>query len=279
MKRKIISIDENKCTGCGFCVPDCPEGALQIIDGKARLVSDLFCDGLGACLGTCPEGAITIEERDAEPYNERRVMENIILQGESVIKAHLAHLKDHGQQEYYHEARACLREKGISIPGETGYDKSKHVSPHSSDDGCPGARVMTIENKAERVNACNMSSVSRLGQWPVQLMLVPPAAPYFQGTDLLITADCVPFAYAGFHEDLLKGKIVLVGCPKLDDSDLYREKLTEIVTSNEIRSLTVAHMEVPCCFGLVQLVRDAVNVSGKSVPFEDVVIGINGGRQ
>jgi len=214
-KRKIIKIDEEKCNGCGLCIPNCPEGALQIIDGKARLISDLFCDGLGACIGHCPEGAINIEEREAQPYDEKKVTE---------------HMKS------------------------------------SKDSQCPGSKVMHFKGK------------SQLRQWPVQIMLVPPNAPYFNNADLLIAADCVPFAYADFHEELLKGKVLLVGCPKLDDANFYQEKLTQVFKNNDIKSVTCAHMEVPCCFGMINVIKTAISASGKEIPFEDINIGIKGQR-
>lgn len=180
-KRKIININEEKCNGCGLCIPNCHEGALQIINGKAKLVNESFCDGLGACIGYCPQGAITVEDRETK-------------------------------------------------------------------------------------------------QWPVQLMLVPASAPYLNDADLLIAADCVPFVYAGFHEDLLKGKILLVGCPKFDTLELYQDKITRILKNNKINSVTYAHMEVPCCFGLINIIKTAILESGKDMPFKEAVISIRGER-
>jgi len=269
--RDIIKIDENACTGCGLCVPNCPEGALQIIDGKARLVSDLFCDGLGACIGHCPEGAITVEKREAEPYDEKKVMENIVKQGDNTIKAHLEHLKSHGAMDFYNEAIEFLKERGITIPAE--------LSPASKVHTCPGSAVLdfTDTNSQEKVtNESKENRFSQLRQWPVQLMLVPITAPYFDDAELVITADCVPFSYAGFHEDFLKGKIVLVGCPKLDDAEFYKNKLTEIFRENNIRSVTCLHMEVPCCHGLVKIVQSALEKSGKIIPFAHVEISVKG---
>jgi NAD-dependent dihydropyrimidine dehydrogenase PreA subunit len=274
-KRKIIQINGEKCDGCGLCIPNCPEGALRIIDGKARLISDLFCDGLGACIGHCPRGAITIEERDAEPYDERRVMENIIKQGKNVIKAHLSHLKDHNQTEYFKQAFELLKEKGVKDP--LGEETKKEVSPHSS--GCPGSRMMDFRAKRPAGDDKSAGKTeSQLRQWPVQTHLVPAFAPYLQDADLLISADCVPFAYADFHRDLLKGRILLIGCPKLDDLVSYEKKLREIFQNNRIRAVTYAHMEVPCCFGLIDIIKAAISASGKDTPFEEVTIGINGGR-
>jgi len=275
-KRKIIRIDQDKCNGCGLCIPNCPEGALQIIDGKARLISDLFCDGLGACIGHCPEGAITVEERDSQEYDERKVMINIIKQGKNVIKAHLEHLKDHNQNQYLKQAIEVLKEKGIENPLAED-DKTKHQVNHFS--GCPDSRMMDF-SKAELENKTKAATgqASELRQWPVQIMLVPPFTPYLNNADLLIAADCVPFAYADFHADLLKDKVLLVGCPKLDDITVYEEKFTQILKQNNIKSITYAHMEVPCCFGMVAVIKSAIEASNKNVLFKEVVISIQGER-
>lgn len=227
-----------------MCIPNCPEGAIQIIDNKARLVSDLFCDGLGACLGHCPQGAISIVEREAEEYSEARVMENIVKQGENTIIAHLKHLKEHSQGEYLQQALDFLKKKKINV----GFEQEKQNTP-----GSPPSR-----------------------QWPIQLMLVPAQAPYLQDADILIAADCVAFAYADFHEGLLKGRALLVGCPKLDDTAIYEEKLDRIFKSNDIKSVTYAHMEVPCCFGLVSIIRSAIQESGKKIPFKEIIVSISG---
>lgn len=265
--RKIIKIDENKCNGCKKCIPNCPEGAIQIIDGKARLISDLFCDGLGACLGFCPQGAITIEERQAQAYDERKVMANIVKQGKNVIKAHLEHLKIHQQEGFLRQALEYLKEQKIEIPQQEPC-------------GCPGARMMDFRKKepGEGVVKKVVSGESELRQWPVQIMLVPVLAPYLNDADLLIAADCVPFAYADFHQDLLKDKILLVGCPKLDDLEIYQEKFSQILKGNQIRSIVYAHMEVPCCFGLVEIIKKAISQSGKDVPFKEAIISIQGER-
>ena len=287
MKRQIITIDEDRCTGCSECIPNCPEGALRIIDGKARLISDLFCDGLGACIGHCPEGAITTETREAHAYDESKVMENIVRQGPNVIAAHLAHLKDHAQDEYFREALAYLVEHDVEIPAEflePSCRCGEMNEPKAQPAGCPGSRVMEFDappaspdpTSRERDGAHRSS---RLRTWPVQIMLVPPQAPFLDGADILIAADCVPFAYADFHETLLAGRVLLVGCPKLDDAALYREKLTEMFRRNDVRSVTVAHMEVPCCFGMVKLVESAIEGSGKSIPFMTVMIGVKGERR
>jgi len=271
-KRKIITIDEKKCNGCALCIPNCPEGAIQVIDGKARLISDLFCDGLGACLGHCPQGAISMEEREAVAYDEKKVMANIVRQGASVIKAHLRHLKEHNETVYLKQAMDYLREKKIKIPEEGScHHKSRVVT------GCPGSKPIDLRKPQDNKDTgINIRLNSELAQWPVQLRLVPVQAPYFQGADLLIAADCLPFAYANFHQDLLKNKILLVGCPKLDDLDLYQEKLKAIFKKNDIKSVTYAHMEVPCCFGLVPVIQEALGSAGKKIPFQDITITIKG---
>lgn len=234
-KRKIVKIDEEKCTGCGLCIPNCAEGALQIINGKAKLLSEKFCDGLGACLGHCPEDAITIIEREAEGFDEKAV--KVHLQKQSQPKP--------GLQPVFMK--------------------------------CPSSRPMQFNISKSRIDPTPSSlSASQLTQWPVQLNLVPIHAPYFQDADLLISADCVPFAYANFHQDFLKGKTVVVGCPKLDDIQFYKEKLTEIFRTNSIKSITVLYMEVPCCFGLVKATEDALAASGKDILFKKVRIAIRG---
>ncbi|OPY30322.1 MAG: Heterodisulfide reductase subunit A-like protein [Methanocella sp. PtaU1.Bin125] len=276
MKRKIISIDEDKCTGCGQCIPDCPEGAIQLIDGKARLISDLFCDGLGACIGTCPEGAISVVEREAEPYDEKKVMENIVRQGPLVIKAHLEHLASHGQKELYDQAVEYLKERKIRIPGERHPGRQLQHAPGAA---CPGTMARSIPRAGPSAVGRPLSekAESELRQWPVQLSLLNPAATYFDNADLLIAADCVPFAYAGFHTELLRGKIVIIFCPKLDaDIDGYVAKLTEIFKGHEIKSITVAHMEVPCCNGVRYVVDRALERAAKKIPVSEKTITIQG---
>jgi ferredoxin len=268
--REIIKIDEDLCTGCNECIPNCPEGALQIIDNKAMMLSDLFCDGLGACIGHCPEGAITIEEREAEEYDEKRVMENVVKQGPNVIKAHLEHMKEHGQTEYLNQAIEYLEENDIEVP--EGFKEEENTASLAC--GCPGTVVKEITISCG--DDTGPKPTSQLGNWPVQIMLVPPNAPYLQGASLLIAADCTAFACASLHQDFIKGKVALVGCPKLDDSEFYVEKLTEMFKLNDLKDVTVVHMEVPCCFGLKQLVSEAVSRSGKDLPVTFQIIGING---
>ncbi len=274
LKRKIVRIDEEKCDGCGLCIPNCYEGALQIIDGKARLISDLFCDGLGNCLGHCPRNAITIEEREAEPYNERKVMESIVKQGENVIKAHLEHLKDHNETRFLKEALEYLEEKGMKNPLEEEKMENKTIEIPC---GCPGAAIRELKNEQSDIKDTNQQSALR--QWPVQLNLLPPYAPFFDNSHLLVAADCVPFACANFHAKLLNGKSLVIGCPKLDDIESYQEKLTEIFKSNNVKSVTVAIMEVPCCYGLYSTVDQAIKDSKKNIPLIKEVIGVGGDLQ
>jgi ferredoxin len=280
MKRTIISIDEEKCTGCGECIPDCPEGALQLIEGKARLVSDLFCDGLGACIGTCPEGAISVIEREAGAYDERAVMENIARQGSPVIKAHLEHLIGHGERKLYNEAIEYLIENTIAIPDHDNTVRQPGPSlPHKNPfAGCPGAGERSIERTPPAGSPGKAGALeSELRQWPVQLRLLNPAAEYFENADLLIVANCVPFAFADFHAEFLRGKIVIIFCPKLDaDIDEYIDKLAAIFSLHAIRSITVVHMEVPCCSGTTSVVEKALEKSGKTIPVTDKTITIQG---
>ena len=274
MKRKIIVIDEAKCNGCGECIPNCPEGALQIIDGKARLVSDLFCDGLGACIGECPVGAIAVEEREAEPYDEARVIVNVAKGGPNVIKAHLKHLKDHNETEYYNQAIECLKEKNIEIP-----ELHEKTIPFA----CPGMKI--VDNNKEIPQpplekgdyAAAENRPSELRQWPTQLHLLNPQASYFQEADLLVAADCVPFALNNFHGKFLKGKTLLHFCPKLDNSyDQYVKKLVQIFSLNNIKSVTLVRMEVPCCGGTLAIVKSAMEKSGKNFPINDIIISLDG---
>ena len=299
MKRKIIKIDEEKCTGCGLCIPDCPEGALQLIDGKARLISDLFCDGLGACIGTCPEGAIEVEEREAEEYDECRVMENVVRQGKNVIKAHLKHLKDHGQDEFLTQALDFLKKNHFEIPEEFQQKKAlKHPLPkmgcpgammmdftkNENDSktpaftGCPGSMMQDLTSDSEATTAVSAApQKSQLRQWPVQLQLLNPRAPYFKNSHLLIAADCVPFTYPNFHQRFLKDKILVVFCPKLDKTiPEYVEKLAEIFKTQNIQSITLVHMEVPCCFGVERVIQKALQTAGKNIIIKDYTISIKG---
>ena len=268
VKREIINIDEERCNGCGLCVPNCPEGALQIIDGKARLVSDLFCDGLGACIGNCPEGAIFVEEREAEEYDEGKVMENIVKQGKNTIKAHLQHLKDHGADKYLKQAKDCLQERGIE-------DQTKE-SIHAHGASCPGSRIMEFSKEEKSVTEEGKRS-SQLRQWPIQLHLLSPNAPYFIGKDVLLAADCTAFSIGDFHKDFLKGKTLAIACPKLDSGrDIYVEKIRKMIDEAKINTLTVLVMEVPCCSGLLQIAKKALDSATRKIPIKLIVVGIKG---
>ncbi len=269
MEREIIHIDEEKCNGCGLCIPNCPEGALQVIDHKVRLISDLFCDGLGACVGHCPEDAITVEVREAEPYDERKVMENIVKQGKNTIVAHLKHLKEHGEEGFLNEALNVLKEKDIDL------DLSVLEPPAHS--ACPGARAMELHrSKGDDVSE-EGHRPSELSHWPVQLHLIPPMAPHFRGTDVLLSADCVAYSFGDFHKDLLKGRTLTIACPKLDQGqDIYADKLTALIDHAEIASLTVAIMEVPCCRGLLMLAQKAASQAERKIPITLKVVGIGG---
>ncbi len=263
--RQIIHIDHVKCNGCGECIPDCPEGALQIIDDKAHLISDIFCDGLGACIGTCPQGAISTIEREAEEYDERVTMENIVKAGPNVIKAHLKHLKDHAQTRYFNIAVEVLEEKGISLP-----DMDEEAPC-----GCPGTEMTVIEAPHD-VGSGDGDLPSALRQWPVQIHLLHPKAPFFDNSHLLLLADCVAAANPNLHSQLIHGKTVAMGCPKLDDSGAYIEKLSEIIKQNRIKSVTVATMEVPCCGGMIRIAEEAITLSGKDTPLIKEMISIKG---
>ena len=232
--RKIIHIDEEKCNGCGLCADACHEGAIDIIDGKAKLVRENFCDGFGDCLPGCPTGAISFEEREAPEYDE-----------DAVRKA-----KEKKMEAMKHE---------------------HHVG------GCPGSRMMKFnrDDPQQEGEGATSKSVSRLNQWPCQIKLVPTQAPFFDGAKLLIAADCTAYAYANMHEDFMKGKITIIGCPKLDDVD-YSQKLTEIIRDNDIKSVTIIRMEVPCCGGLQRAAENALKASGKFIPWQVVTISREG---
>ncbi len=273
MKRKIIKIDHEKCTGCGLCIPGCPEGAMQMIDGKARLVSDLFCDGLGACIGNCPAGAITIEEREAEKYDERRVMENIVKQGKNVIRAHLEHLRKHRQEDYLHQAMLFLKDKQIDISTE-GEDKCNGGSIGHS--GCPGSQSMRLNNQVVQTYDTGKRS-SQLTHWPIQLNLISPHAPHYRGKDVLLAADCTAFTIGDFHMDFLRGKTLAIACPKLDNCrEIYIGKIKELIDEAAINTLTVAIMQVPCCGGLLAMAREAASRASRKVPIKCVTVSLQG---
>ena len=254
MKRKIIEIDEEKCNGCGLCIPNCQEGALQMIDGKARLIGDLFCDGLGACIGHCPEGAIEMVEREAEPYNERMVMEQIIPKGRNNILAHQAHMRDHNEQDYLDPPCGC--------PGAVTRDFTKH---------------QTEPDKATVADSAAFDTPSELRQWPVQLHLVNPGASYFRNADVVLAADCVPFALGNFHARFLKGKSLAIACPKLDSNkESYIQKLVSMIRETRINSLSVLMMEVPCCGVLLAMAETARAQAGRNIPVRRIIVSIQG---
>jgi ferredoxin len=239
VNRKIIEIDEELCDGCGQCVPACAEGAIEIVDGKARLTAEKYCDGLGACLGECPNGALNIVEREVDDFDEEAV-------------------------------EAYLREK----------EKVERPTEATMACGCPSTQVQTFIPAASTLKDSDTYATARpdskLSHWPVQIKLVPPTAPFLKGADLLVAADCTAFSYPGFHEDFLKGKVLMVGCPKFDDVQEYIRKFTEIFKKADIKSITALIMEVPCCSGLPMIVKKAMEASGKKIPMEEVVLSIQG---
>lgn len=250
--RKIVKIDEDKCDGCGLCVPSCAEGAIQVIDGKARLVSEIYCDGLGACLGDCPRDAISIEEREAEEFDE------------SAVEKHLDSFDKNRVQ------RAIEKHLGPVPSGHHG----------SGGGSCPGSLTMSLKDELKHAEKSDTKPITQsrpeLANWPVQLALAPVNAQYFDNADLLISADCVPFSYPDFHSRYLKGRILLIACPKLDNTRMYLEKLSQIFTANSIRSIEVMIMEVPCCSGLVHLVREALVSAGGGIPASYTKVGLKG---
>lgn len=228
MIRKIIKIDEEKCNGCGACASACHEGAIDMVNGKAKLIRENYCDGLGDCLPACPTGAISFEEREAPAYDEAAVL---------AVK------------------------------------KTAQATPKPC--GCPGSQARVLHREAQNSVTEAVCPISQLAQWPVQIKLVPPTAPYFSGAKLLIAADCTAYAYANFHNEFMRGHVTLIGCPKLDDVD-YSEKLTEIIRLNDIQSVTIVRMEVPCCGGLEYAAKQALQASGKFIPWNVVTISTNG---
>jgi len=248
--RKIIHIDEEKCDGCGLCVPSCAEGAIRIVDGKARLVAEKYCDGLGACLGECPRGAIRMVEREVEAFDEGAAME------------HLRSTKEEAKPAPAGPAHGCPSARIHSFAG-----------------GCPSARMHNFAAGAAESRGASPAEApvpSALTHWPVQIRLVPPHAPFLKNADLLVAADCTPMAYGDFHRDFLKGKVVMMGCPKFDDMALYEERFGQIFAQAEVRSVTVLVMEVPCCQGLPFLLKKVLKESGKNIPLEIVTVGLQG---
>lgn len=305
MKREIIQIDEDKCTGCGECIPNCHEGALQMIDGKARLISDLMCDGLGACIGHCPEGAIEIIEREAQPYNEVSVIQEMVKKGRNTVIAHLAHLKDHKEFGFLKQGVRWLQENepninfnieevmsavhnGVKEQEETssscrcgGHDDQPnhhHEPMHTHAHGAsPGSMAKTIK-KPETTTIENVGDApSELTQWPVQMHLINPAASYFQNSDLLLTADCVAFSMGNFHHKFLKGRSLGIACPKLDtNKEIYIDKLVALIDESKINTITVIKMEVPCCGGILQMAQIASQQATRKVPIKSITVSISG---
>ncbi len=312
MKRTIIKIDEELCNGCGNCVPNCHEGALQIIDGKARLISDLFCDGLGACIGHCPEGAISTEEREAEPYDEIKVMELMVPKGRNTILAHLEHLRDHNETELLKQAINYIKENKVDMSPAKSESQAvqthDHVHSHPQSftniaearasvspaessgcgGGCPGSKPIDFKIDLNKVEAAATSvapisaaptadAPSELRQWPVQLHLLNPQAGYFKNADVVLAADCVAFSMGNFHNHYLKGKTLAIACPKLDSNkESYVEKLTTMISQSNINTLSVVMMEVPCCSGLLQMAKMARQQSGRNIPIKKSIVGVQG---
>ncbi len=303
MKRTIIKIDEYLCNGCGNCVKGCHEGALQLINGKAVMVSELYCDGLGACIGDCPVNAITLEEREAEAYNEVAVMERISQKGDKVIIAHLKHLKDHGEKKLLNEGLSWLKEHKNEIDlsdfnrqekpacGCSGsHDKSRGepivkigagLPKKPSFEACqtPGNTGFNVIKPAFGVDMSNNDSdqPSELRQFPVQLHLINPQAPHFENANILLAADCTAYSLGNFHSKFLKGRKLAIACPKLDsNTDHYIEKLQIMIDETRIDTLTVLIMEVPCCSGLVGLAKKAREIASRNIPIKVIVVSVQG---
>ncbi len=295
MKRDIIHIDEELCDGCGECIPNCHEGALQLIDGKARLISDLMCDGLGACIGHCPQGAITMEKREAAPYNETEVIRQMAGKGKNTVIAHLVHLLDHNESDYVKEGVKWLKnnrddlafnldeviaavhgKKEIEEPIKVASMVAASPSPGPAC-GCPGSQAREITRNFSPVTETPVMQQSELRQWPVQFHLVNPAASYFQGADLLLAADCSAYTVGNFHSTYLRGKSLIIGCPKLDSrQEIYLNKLVQLIDQARINTIQVLMMEVPCCSGLLSLVKQALSEASRKVPVKSTTLSIAG---
>ncbi len=283
MIREIVKINEELCNGCGDCVPNCHEGALQIIDGKARLISELMCDGLGACIGHCPQGAITIEEREADEYDEEVVISQMIKSGKATVFAHLKHLQEHGETGYLNDALNFIKANREAMPfkisevHELLHGQKDQTSHQGASCGCAGSASQSF-NVAEIKMAAPTNEVpSELTQWPVQMHLINPAASYFQGADLLVAADCAGFAYGNFHQDFIKGRKAVIACPKLDQGkDIYVQKLVRLIDEARVNTITVVIMEVPCCGGLSQMVAMAIQMASRKVPVKEIMISVRG---
>lgn len=292
MKRDIIFIDEELCDGCGECIPNCHEGALQLIDGKARLISDLMCDGLGACIGHCPQGAITMEKREAEEYNEIEVMKQMASKGRNTVLAHLEHLLEHNETGYVKDGVQWLKEnenlldfdlKEVTTRIHTKKSgqpeiKIASMAPAAAVEACacPGSQTREIKDSNTKTHS-GRAQASELRQWPVQFHLINPAAGYFKGADLLLAADCSAYTMGNFHSDYLKGKSLIIACPKLDSGqESYLQKLVMLIDQALINTIHVLIMEVPCCGGLLRLVQEATELAKRKVPVKATMVGVNG---
>jgi NAD-dependent dihydropyrimidine dehydrogenase PreA subunit len=297
MIRDMVKIDEELCDGCGECIPNCHEGALQMIDGKARLVSDLMCDGLGACLGHCPQGAITIEKREAGAYNETEVMKVMVEKGENTVVAHLQHMKDHNEMEFLKEGIGYLNEHeaelSFSVEAVMNRVHKAKVEEEQLACGCAGSEARSFAPQSVAAGvipaAGGLSMAggaatggvadqpSELRQWPVQMHLINPGASYFRETDLVLAADCVAFSVGNFHSKWLKGKTLAIACPKLDSGlESYVEKIKSLIDDAKINTLTVMMMQVPCCGGLMQMVKMAAGQTSRKVPIKKIIVGVEG---
>lgn len=301
MLREVVRIDEELCDGCGVCIPSCHEGALQMIDSKARLISDLMCDGLGACLGHCPQGAITVEKREARPYSETEVMKVMVDKGENTVVAHLKHLKEHNELEFLkegiHYLKEHINELRFSLGDVMNRVHNAEVHEEQLACGCPGseARSFSPQSTFAKATADDVRSTrsafvgagglqvatngqpSELRQWPVQMHLVNPMASYFQNADLVLAADCVAFSLGNFHSGWLKGKSLAIACPKLDDGqESYVDKLISMIDRAKVNTITVMMMQVPCCGGLLRLVDLAMQQAERKVPVKSVIVGVEG---
>ncbi len=281
MIRKIIRIDEEKCNGCGLCATACHEGAIDIIDGKAKLVRENYCDGLGDCLPSCPTGAITFEEREALEYDDaavKKTQEENRKEAINMTVEEIMQIEDENERRKLIKAK--MQEEGSAeIPhGGCPVSKAMNLShdehPSANTSGCPGARSEDLSGSDAITSGQEPTpagAIPRLAQWPCQIKIVPTEAPFFDGVKLLIAADCTAYAYANMHEDFMKGRTTIIGCPKLDDID-YSEQLTEIIRNNDIKEVTIVRMEVPCCGGLEMAAKNALQASGKFIPWQVVTI-------
>ncbi|MFZ5939572.1 MAG: ATP-binding protein [Bacteroidota bacterium] len=292
MERDIIKIDEELCNGCGLCIPNCQEGALQLIDGKARLVSELMCDGLGACIGFCPEGAIEIERREAEAYNETAVIAEMAGKGKNLVTAHLKHLADHSQEEYLREGLAWLEKNSSTLTFDAGEIISTFTKPkpgtaftisrmaEQHEDaacGCPGSASRELKQNQEVRKEFSGEIGSELRQWPVQFHLINPSASWFRDADVVLAADCAAFSFGDFHRKFIRNNSVIIACPKLDTGkERYLSKLVQLIDETKINTIRVVMMEVPCCGGLLQLVKQALEYSERKIPVKASIISIQG---